>query len=297
MYGYVRPDKGELKIREYETYRGVYCGLCHTLRRRYGPPYRFAVNYDFTFLAMLLAGPEPVETCAKRCLYHPLRRTSCPARQTEAMNAAADYSVILAYWKLRDGVGDKGFFGSLACRVLSAAIRRQYRRAAACRPDFARETEENLRALAALEEESCASVDAAADRFARILRAAADGTGEESRARVLRELLYHLGRIVYILDAEDDLADDLRSGNYNPLAHRFTPVDGRLSPEEEAELRLSLQHSHNSIASAFALLADNPYTDILSNILFRGLPMVTQMVFSGVWRASARERKKRSGQL
>ena len=36
MYGYVRPVKGELKISEFERFRGVYCGLCHELARRYG---------------------------------------------------------------------------------------------------------------------------------------------------------------------------------------------------------------------------------------------------------------------
>lgn len=296
MYGYVRPEKGELKVREYEAYRGVYCGLCHTLRQKYGPLYRFAVNYDFTFLAMLLAGPEPVPACEKRCPYHPLRRTSCPAR-SESMDAAADHSVILAYWKLRDGVEDKGFFGALGCRVLCAVIRGAYRKAAAQRPVFAAAAEENLKALAQLEAEKCGSVDAAADKFARILQAAAQDAEGESCRRVLRELLYHLGRIVYILDAADDLSEDMKSGNYNPLCFRFRPENGRLSAEDEAELRQSLQHSHNGMASAFALLEKNPYTDILSNILFFGLPAVTQAVFSGTWKASHRERKKRSGQL
>ncbi len=296
MYGYVRPEKGELKVREYEAYRSVYCGLCHTLRQKYGPLYRFAVNYDFTFLAMLLAGPELVSVCEKRCPYHPLRRTSCPAR-SESMDAAADYSVILAYGKLRDGVQDKGFFGALGCRILCAVIRGGYRKAAAQRPGFAAAAEENLRTLARLEAEQCACVDAAADPFARIMRAAAQDAGGESRQRVLGELLYHLGRIVYILDAADDLSEDVKSGNYNPLRFRFRTENGRLSAEDETELRQSLQHSHNSMASAFALLEKNPYTDILSNILFFGLPAVTQAVFSGTWRASHRERKKRSGQL
>ena len=78
MYGYVRPLRDELKVREYETFRGVYCGLCHTLKKRYGPLYRYAVNYDMTFLAMLLAAPGDVGVCQKRCPYHPLRRMDCP---------------------------------------------------------------------------------------------------------------------------------------------------------------------------------------------------------------------------
>lgn len=296
MYGYVRPERGELKLREYDVFRGVYCGLCHTLQKRYGPLLRFAVNYDFTFLAMLLAGPEPVRTCPRRCPYHPLRKTACPER-SGPMDAAADFTVILAYWKLRDGAEDKPFLPALGCRVLAALMRGAYRKASRVRPSFAVSAETELKALNDLEKENCASVDAPADRFARILRETAEGETDPARSRILRELLYHLGRIVYILDAADDLADDMKSGTYNPLRYRFEPKDGKLSPEEEQELRLSLQHSHNGIVSAFELLERTPYTDILTNILYIGLPAVTQAVFTGTWRASQRERKERSMHL
>lgn len=292
MYGYVRPVKDELRVREYETFRGVYCGLCHRLRERYGPIARFAVNYDLTFLAMLLADAGPVEACRRRCPYHPLRRAACPAG-LGSMDAAADITVILAYWKLMDGAADKGFFGRIGCRIAAAALRGAYKRASRAMPAFAAETEAELRALAALEAEESESLDAAADKFALILRAAAEGASYPARARVLRELLYHLGRVIYVLDAVDDLSEDERTGAYNPLRYRFTTENGKLRPEDEKELRLSLQHSHNSMLSAFALLEKNPYTDILENILCLGLPSVTQAVFSGAWR-DGRNRKERS---
>ena len=293
MYGYVRPERGELKVREYELFRGAYCGLCHTLKKRYGPLLRFAVNYDFTFLAMLLAGPEKRGTCKKRCPYHPVRVTACP-EPDEAMDAAADCTVILAYWKLRDGVADKGFFGSLGCRLLSLALRPAWRKASRLRPEFGKTAEEELRQLSALEREQSPSIDAPADRFARILRAVSGVERDPVRRRVLGELLYHLGRIVYLLDAADDLKEDTASGAYNPLRFRFVPVDGKLSPEDEKELRLSLQHSHNSISAAYSLLDKNPYEGILTNIIYIGLPAVTQAVFSGVWRASRRDKTERS---
>ena len=293
MYGYVRPERGELKVREYEAFRGVYCGLCHMLKKRYGPLLRFAVNYDFTFLAMLLAEGGDSETCLHRCPYHPLHRTRCP-KGYPAMEDAADYTVILAYWKLRDSVSDHGFFASLGYRLLSSAIRPAWKKASAYKPGFAACAEKELNQLHALEAEQSPSIDAAADKFAHILQAASEAVSDETRRRVLGELLYHLGRIVYILDATDDLPADVKSGAYNPLRYRFRLQEDKLPPEDEAELRLSLQHSHNSISAAFSLLDSNPYTDILSNILYIGLPAVTQAVFSGVWRTAKRNRKERS---
>lgn len=296
MYGYVRPVKDELRVREYELFRGVYCGLCHTLAARYGPALRFAVNYDFTFLAMLLAGPDASASCARRCPYRPARRTMCPG-PSPAMAAAADYTVALAYWKLRDGAADSGLLPALGYRTLAAALGPTYRKAAARRPDFARETEQNLLALAALEREKCASLDAVADTFARILAAASEDAGDAARTRTVRELLYHLGRVVYVLDAVDDLRDDAENGSYNPLRYRFDTRDGRLAPEDEAALRVTLAHSHNSIISAFQLLDRTPYTAILENIIYLGLPAAAQAVFSGTWRAAGRPGREERSRL
>ena len=36
VFGYLKPDKPELKIREYEEYKSVYCGLCKYLGKDYG---------------------------------------------------------------------------------------------------------------------------------------------------------------------------------------------------------------------------------------------------------------------
>ena len=36
MFGYVMINKGDLKVRELETYQAFYCGLCQKLKERYG---------------------------------------------------------------------------------------------------------------------------------------------------------------------------------------------------------------------------------------------------------------------
>ena len=293
MYGYVRPNKGELKVSEYERFRGAYCGLCHELQARYGPSCRFLVNYDFTFLAMLLAGPESRGECVRRCPYFPVKKAVCPA-PNKGMAAAADCTVILAYWELMDGAADKSFFPALGCRAACLALRRHYRKAARRLPDFAKATENNLAALAGLEAQNCASLDAVADTFASLLQSAASYVPEENRRRILEQLLYHLGRIVYVLDAADDLAEDMRVNRYNPLRYRYELMGGKLSPGDEQALRESLQLSQNAIGGAFALLEPNPFTPIILNIIYFGLPSVTQAVFSGTWKKRKKSNKERS---
>ena len=55
MFGYVTANKPELKIREFARYKGYYCGLCHALNEDYGLFGRLTLNYDMTFLVMLLS--------------------------------------------------------------------------------------------------------------------------------------------------------------------------------------------------------------------------------------------------
>jgi hypothetical protein len=123
-------------------------------------------------------------------------------------------------------------------------------------------------------------MDRAADTFARILQAAAPVTGDAGEDRPLGQLLYHVGRWIYLIDAWDDLERDLRQGNYNPLILRY---QGR--PREHLEeVRSTLRHSRNLAASAYALVKAERWDGILSNILYLGLPAVEESVFAGRWR-------------
>ena len=174
MFGYVRPPLEILPQEEADRFRRAYCGLCHTLGERYGPAARMILNYDFTYLAILLSDPEEAAPCRRRCVSSPVRlRAYQPA--TAALELAADESVILAYWQLRDGVEDHGLWKGLGYRVSAAALRGGYRKAAAARPGFDGRVREQLAALSRLEGECCPSMDQAADTFAQLLAAAAAG--------------------------------------------------------------------------------------------------------------------------
>lgn len=280
MYGYVRPVKSELRVREYEQFRGVYCGLCEALKRRCGFLARFVVNYDLTFLAMVLSGYEGCMQ-RKRCPAHPFRRRYCLC-DAQALDVSADYSVILGWWKLKDDIQDKPFWRGLIYRIALLLLKPAYRKAAACRPEFDRLCGESLRELAELEREKCDSLDQTADCFARILVAASVDSPDPEK-RILRELFYHLGRYVYILDAIDDLQDDWKSGSYNPLFYRFPLREGALDEDAKETLRSTLNLSQHCIASAFQLLESKPWMPILENIIYLGLPTAADRVLSGQW--------------
>ena len=283
MFGYVRPLRGELKVKEYESFKAVYCGLCHRMAHRCGFTARFLINYDLTFMAMLLtdAGTAPNYEF-HRCIASPFRKKCCHCA-TPALDSAADYSVILSWWKLRDAVQDEGGWKALGARLAMLFLYRAYRKAARAAPEFDQAVSANLAELAQLEREHCPSLDRPADKFARILAAAATAIQTESRRRALEQVFYHTGRIVYLLDAADDLEEDVQRGRYNPLANRFDLKGGVLDTDQKEMLRLTLRHSENLLISAYQLLEPGPWSEILTNIIYLGIPAVINAVLSGNW--------------
>ena len=276
MFGYVRPLQPELKCKDFDLYRATYCGLCRCLRRRYGLVVPMLLNYGFTFLALLLWEPEERFVPGRgRCHANPLlKKPMCP--DSEALKLAADESVVLAWWKLRDSVEDEGFWKRLAARGASWILKPSYKKAARRRPDFDRTVRDCLEELAVLEREGCPSLDRAADTFARLIQSAAPAEGE--RGRILAQLLYHLGRWIYLTDARDDLIEDRLSGRYNPVAARYGP-DG----DDEA-LRLTMDHSLELMGAALQLGDFGCRLPLLENIVYLGLPLVEKAVFEGSWR-------------
>ncbi len=289
MFGYVRPPLALLAPEEADRFRRIYCGLCRTLGQRHGQRARLILNYDFTFLAILLSAGEE-ETGGGCCVAHPIRRRAY-TRPTAALELAADESVILAWWQLRDGAEDRDHFGGLGDRAAAAALEGAYRAAAALRPAFDEAVHLQLQTLHALEAERSPSMDRAADAFAVLLSAAAGEAEEPVRRRVLEQLLYHLGRWVYLIDAADDLKKDAASGSYNHVALRYGLEDGRWTEESRRAFSATLDHSVHMMTTAFELWDFGAWTPILEATLYTGLFQVGRAVLDGTFHQRGKEKK------
>ena len=239
---------------------------------------------------MLLAPADALCTApCRRCMLHPIQgKPACG--ESRWLNIAADESVVLTYWKLQDTLADGGFFARLTAKFLSLCLRRAYQGACLECPGFDNEVNFRLAELRGLEEGRCHSIDRTADCFARLLSAAAPQTGSVPRDRAVGQLLYHLGRWIYLVDAVDDLAEDRKAGRYNPVAARFPDW----TEEDRIYLRRTMDHSLNLAGAAFQLLESNNWQSVVENILYSGLPGVEELVFSGRWR-DHQKRHRRNG--
>ncbi len=291
MFGYVRPDVPEMRVRELERFRACYCGLCHELGREYGLAGRSILNYDFVFLTMLLWGDK--ETCdyeLRRCAVHPCKKR-CVCQSAYPLTVAAGYSVILAYWKADDAVRDSRGVKRLGAVCARRFLRGAYKKAAGKYGDFDLEVQARLSELSKLESERVPSLDRPADEFARLLSSAGLAAAESSR-RALEQVLYHVGRVIYLADAYFDLKEDMEAGRYNPVAARYG-LGGPDAPEEvKNSLLETMMASTRLAAAAFELLPASYWTPVTANMIYSGIPNMCRQVLAGTYRMIKRRAPK-----
>ena len=268
MFGYVKPYNPELRVRELEEYKAVYCGLCKQLGRSFGVFARFTLSYDFTFLAMLKTAldseicPE-TERCA--CIAHPFCKR-IRVRENAAMQMAARAAMISVYYKLLDDRADEGFFRRIGAALLLPFAKRARRKALAFADGAAADeaAAKMSAAQAQLEAEKCQIPDAAAEPTANFLAAVLKNCAATAeQAAVLERFGYLLGRYVYLCDALDDLEDDRRRGRYNP----FLYAGGEAAIAAKNALFLTTAE----LSDDFDLLELHRYEGILENIIRIGL--------------------------
>ena len=242
--------------------------------KKYGIAARFILNYEFVFLAMLLwEEKHPPRLLRKRCIASPIRRKDyCEPNRSLEISAA--YSIILFMWKLKDSIEDEPFFKSLPHRLLYVIFCKAFKKASADFPKFEKEVSAQISALSVVEKDFEKSIDIAADKFAQILCAAVPEDAPCSTKRPMRELLYHVGRWIYIIDAYDDFKDDIKKGRYNAVASKFCE-NNKLTAFGETRVKTTLKHSNNLICSAFELLPENTWAQVLRNIIYLGMPSVS----------------------
>ena len=174
-------------------------------------------------------------------------------------------------------------------------LRRAYRKARLLRPAFDEGTRHHLKALSQLEKEKCPSIDAAADTFAQLLSSAADDVEEPVKRRVLAQMLYHLGRWIYLIDAADDLKKDAAAGSYNPLPMRYQLPGDTLTDTARQELAQTLDSSIRAMAAAFELWDFGQYDPIIESTVYQGLYAVGTAVLDGTFHQKKKVVRKKGG--
>lgn len=262
MFGYVTINQEELKIRDFKRYRGFYCGLCHSLKMRYGIRGQAILPNDMTFLDILLNAlyEVPVTEIESNCILHPFRK------QLMIFNDITDYTadmgLLLAYYKCLDDVSDDGSArGKAGVRLLKkhaeVIMDRYPRQAEAVRTYIEKLSSFEKRKDGSLDEVAGLSGDALGEIFVM--------KEDDIWADVLRKMGFYMGKFVYLMDAFDDLPEDEKKGLYNP----WTPYRDRRDFDALVENTLTMMMT--DCAKEFEKLPIVQDVDILRNIIYSGV--------------------------
>jgi hypothetical protein len=299
VFGYIRPCVGQLKVCEYETYRAVYCSICHALKDNYGALSTLSLNYDFTFAALLglaLQKDFPgYETFT--CVAHPLRKRQRLKTEEAVLPYVGGCVVAMVRAKIADNIADAGSIKGTLYRLtlpLTCSAGKKTEKRFPALPKLCADMGQEQAAAEALPD---TGIDAAAQPSARALSRMMEAlSAEPVEQRILSRFGYLLGRWIYLIDALDDLEDDLKTGSFNPFLRRFSITEpAQLSPQKRLEIqqdgRELLRITGAEMASAYELLELKRFKSILDNIVYLGLQESMERVFT------RRNKKETGGEL
>jgi hypothetical protein len=274
LFGYIRPLESELRVRELDTYKAAYCGLCRSLAKHYGPLARWLVSYDLTFYAILYAGlsSTPPEIALHRCPYHPLKQKPHLER-CSGIDVSCDLTVLLMQGKCIDNIYDSSFLFSLLWNIPNAMLKYPAHQAALRNADAAEVISVWGERQRAIEKENVGfdeACDPTATAMALIFSAISK---DEKQQRILHRFGYMIGRYIYLCDAIEDLPKDAKHHRFNPLL---------LRPFDKEHLAALANSTLAQAFSSFALLNTDYFSALLENIVYLGLPSKINSIISAM---------------
>ena len=263
MFGYININRQELTEESAKAYQSYYCGLCQKLKSNCGTKGQMLLNYDMTFLIVLLTGLYELEheEVTFTCPIHPTRKQR--AWINEATEYAADMNVILAYYNLEDDWKDERAYTK---KAFAKMLTKDYERIKQKYGRQVQAVETYMEKLAAAEKAGEENIDVIAGLTGEMVGEIFDWR-EDEWSEELRCLSFYLGKYVYLMDAYEDIEKDKKRQEYNPLSKMVCEKEG----DFETFAKLLLTSMMSECAKSFERLPILVPADILRNILYSGV--------------------------
>jgi hypothetical protein len=263
MFGYINVNAKELPEESRKVYQSYYCGLCRRLRSNYGAKGQMLLNYDMTFLVVLLTGLYEAKNteCQFVCGLHPLKKRN--SYENEITDYAAAMNVVLSYHNLVDDwVDDRNY----TKKILADMLRKDYDRIKDFYPRQIAAVEKYMEELSAYEKQNETNIDLVAGLTGEMLGEIFAWKQDEWYDE-LKTIGFYMGKFIYLMDAYEDLDRDEKKDAYNPLR--------TLKKEHEQDFEVLCKLMMTSMASecakSFERLPILQHADILRNILYSGI--------------------------
>ena len=253
----------DLTFREYENYKGYYCGLCKYLKENHGEISRIGLNYDITFLIVILSAIYKPKTniFEEVCLVSPFKRKK--KLINDITEYAASMNILLTYYKLEDNLlDDKGVKDILAYNLYKSKLKMAHKKY----PHKSQIIKDQMKILNELEKNKEYNIDKVSNTFGELM-GEIFAYKKDKYEDDLRRIGFNIGKYIYILDAYEDLNEDYKKGRYNPFMEY-------INKREELKIRVD-----RLISISLGLLASS--IDRLNLQVNRGI--IENIVYSGVY--------------
>lgn len=281
MFGYVTVYKPEMKVKEFEIYNAIYCGLCRHIGKTYGPFAKLSLNYDMTFISLLqmalYEGQNGYEQRA--CRANPLKKCTYCKDDASAQDFAAAVTMALTDAKIVDNIRDSHFFKALIYRFLRLFSKRWSKKAYKKYPDLKVIINDYCHEQLEAEGDENCSVDRASEPSAKAIGKILSMLDCEAKyGFVLERMGYCIGKWVYLCDAADDLEKDIKKHRFNPLKTDFKGDTHALSYAKQ-RIEPVMNTCWTECAKYMELLDIKKYKSIIDNILYDGMKHRQKKIF------------------
>lgn len=263
MFGYVVINQAEMKFKEYDIYHSFYCGLCRRLKDKYGAKGQITLTYDMTFLVILLTGlyePDTVVAFSK-CITHPFQKH--PTRINEFTDYSADMNILLSYEKCRDDWADEK---KITKKTLATLLKGADRQITEKYPEKVKKITECLQAIYEAERKNELDIDRMSGYYGEVMSeifAYRQDVWEE----ILRKMGFFLGKFIYLMDAFEDVEEDIKKDMYNPLKQSYQDAPA----EFNENCRQILMMMMVECSREFEKLPILENAEVLRNIIYSGV--------------------------
>lgn len=282
MFGYVGPYKMEMKVRDYEKFNSYYCGLCIAIKKNYGNLPRFSLNYDMTFLGILIDSLDSskVSYIKGNCIAHPLKHKNIII-DNPTLDYAAFCNICLTYHKLMDDYRDDK---SVKSKLFGYFLNSYLKNTPSNLQIVMDYTEKKLNELYIMEHNSKGkTLDELSHSFADLTGFIISNYITDTNYKLdLYWFGYNLGKWIYIIDAYDDLEKDMYKNKFNALNVSLNANNlsyNELKPIIEERVDFTLTSCARQCYESFLKLPIKKNVDLLENILHYGLLNKMNLVF------------------
>ena len=276
MFGYLKTDLPYVYMKDTVLYKAMYCGLCKSIGKTCGQKARLVLNYDLTFLSLIAHNllDKDVKIEKERCVIHQIRKRPI-AKPTDLSERIGALNVILAYYKLLDGVIDKE-----GGKLKKAFLKKAYKKAKKLEPKLDEIVKRQYDELLKYEKTGGDSIDVSADSFGNMMKEISKELLGESATIIVERLFYAIGKWIYLIDALDDFDKDKKKKSFNVFVNMFKDACDKETLVKNHEKELS--SVFGGVACEIAELSENlEYkfnADLIKNVLTRGIFAETKRI-------------------